>query len=106
MAVMAPSDVRRRHAAARYVVVQPAEHRDRRDRAGEPASVAFARDRNLLTDPLVRPSRVEVARCVLSEYVLQVCLSQDHDMIEAFASDASEKAFAHRIHQGSLNRGA
>jgi len=35
-----------------------------------------------------------------------VGLYQDHDVIEAFASDAPEKSFAHRIHQGSLNRGA
>ena len=88
------------------VAVQPAEEGDRRDRAGEPGSRALARDRNLLTDPLVRPSRVEVAQCVFSEDMLQVCFSKDHNMIEAFASNTPEKSFAHRIHQGSLNRGA
>ncbi len=88
------------------VAVQPAEEGDRRNRAGEPGSDALARDRNLLTDPLVRPSRVEVAQGVFGEDMLQMCLSKDHDMIEAFASDTPEKAFAHRIHQGSLNRRA
>jgi hypothetical protein len=86
--------------------VQPAEEGDRRDRASEPDWSAFARDRNLLTDPLVRPSRLEVAQGVFSEDMLQMCFSKDHNMIEAFASDTPEKSFAHRINQGSLNRGA
>lgn len=37
-------------------MVQPTEHGDRRDRGGEPGSDAIVRDRNLLTDPLVRPT--------------------------------------------------
>src|ERR1019366_967158 len=54
------------------VVMQPAEHGDRRDRAGEPGSDAFARERGPLADPLVGPSRVEVAPCVFSDDLLQV----------------------------------
>jgi hypothetical protein len=86
--------------------VQPAEDGDRRDRAGEPGSDAFPRDRNLLTDPLVRASRVEVAQGEFSEDLPQMCLSKDHNMIETFASDTPKKSFAHRIRQGSLNGGA
>ena len=84
--------------------MQPAEDGDRSDRAGEPGSDAFNRDRDLLTDPLVRPSHVEVAQGVFSEDMLQMCLSKDHDPIEAFASDTPKKSFAHRIHQGRLTR--
>ena len=33
-----------------------------------------------------------------------MCLSMGHDLIVAFSSDAPGKWFAHRNHQGSLNR--
>ena len=51
------------------VMVQPAEHGKPHDRAIEPGSGAFTRDGNLLTDPLMRPSRVEVVDRILREDV-------------------------------------
>ena len=86
--------------------MQPAEHGDRRDRAGEPGSDPFARERKPLVDPLVGPSRGEVAQCAFSDNLLQVRLGQDDQVIEAFAPDAPQKAFAHRIHQRRLHRRA
>jgi hypothetical protein len=57
-------------------MVQPAEHGKPHDRAIEPGSGAFIRDWNLLADPLMRPSHVEVVDRVLREDVPQVSLSQ------------------------------
>jgi hypothetical protein len=54
------------------VVVQPAEHRDLSDRTGEPGGGRFTGYRRPLGDPLVRPSRVEVAQGVFSEDVPQM----------------------------------
>jgi hypothetical protein len=74
------------------VVMQPAEHGDRRDRAGEPGSDPFARERDPLVDPLVGPSRVEVAQCVFSDDLLQVRLGQDDQVIEAFRAGRSPES--------------
>jgi hypothetical protein len=82
-----------RHA---IVVVQPAEHGNRRDRCGEAGSDVFARDRNPLTDPLVRPSRVEVAQGVFGEDMLQMCLSKDHDVIETFERPSRDAVWLSR----------
>jgi hypothetical protein len=87
-------------------MVQPAEHGKPDDGAIGPGSGAFTRDRNLLANPLMRPSQVEVVDRILREDVPQVSLSQDDHVIEAFAPDALQKSLAHRIHQGSLNRRA
>jgi hypothetical protein len=51
------------------VVVKSAEHGDRDDRAAERARRAFTGKRNLLADPLMRPSLVEVAQGVFNEGV-------------------------------------
>jgi hypothetical protein len=94
----APPSSRRRAV----VVVEPAEQGERRDdRAGEPGSDAFARNRNPLGNPLVGPSGVEVDQCVLDEDVAQVRFGQ-----EALASDAAEKPLADGVHQRRLHRRA
>lgn len=59
--------------------MQGAEDGNRGDRVGEPSWDTFTRDRNPLVDPLVGPSRVEVAECVLGEDALQVRLRIDID---------------------------
>ncbi len=82
--------------------MQPAEHGERRDRFGETRD-AFTRDRKPLADPLVGPSRVEVAQCVFSKNVPEVRLGQDDQVIEAFAADAPQKSFAHGVHQRRLD---
>jgi hypothetical protein len=69
-------------------VVEPAEHGKRLDWASERSRVAFTRNRNSLADPLVGPSRVEVAQRVFGEDVLQVPLGEDDQVIEALASHA------------------
>jgi len=73
-------------------MVQPAEHGKPHDRAIEPGSGAFIRDWNLLADPLMRPSHVEVVDRVLREDVPQVSLSQNDDEIEAFAASSKPSA--------------
>jgi hypothetical protein len=57
-------------------VVQPAEHRDHGDRRRDPNWFAFHPYRKLLADPLVRPSRVEVARRIFGKDAPKVRLGQ------------------------------
>ena len=52
--------------------MQPAEHGDRRDRAGYLGLAAVSGEPKLLADPLVGPSRVEVAQCVFGQDLLQL----------------------------------
>jgi hypothetical protein len=52
---------------------------------------AVSGERKPLADPLVGPSRVEVAQCVFSDDLLQVRLGQDDQVIEAFAPEAPQK---------------
>jgi len=87
------------------VMMKAAEHGDGLDRASKVGSGAFRADRNLLADALVRPSRVEVAQGILGEDIPQVPLRQDDHVVEALAADATQEAFAHRIHQGRPDRG-
>ena len=63
-----PPSLRRRAV----VVMQPAEHGDRRDRAGDLGLGAASGERKPLADPLVRPNRVEVAQCVFGQDLLQL----------------------------------
>ena len=83
--------------------MKPTEHGQRGDRPDGAASEAFTRDRNPLTDPLVGPSHVEVAQRVVGKDALQVRLGEDDQVIEALTADASQKPFAHRVHQRRLN---
>ncbi len=87
------------------VMMKAAEHGDGLDRASKLGSGAFRADRSLLADALVRPSRVEVAQGILGEEIPQVPLRQDDHVVEALAADATQEAFAHRIHQGRPDRG-
>src|SRR5580658_1062198 len=92
-----------RHA---IVMMKPAEHGDRGDRAGELRTDAFIGDGNPLADPLVGSRRVEVPQCVFNEDLLKVWLGQDDQVVEALAPDAPQKPFAHRVHERRLHRGA
>jgi hypothetical protein len=88
------------------IVVQRAEDRDRDDRGAEPFGRALTAYGNPLADPLVRSSRVEVVHRVFSKDMPEVRLRQDHDVIDAFAPDAPQKSFAHRVDEGRLDGGA
>src|SRR5690606_25400182 len=55
-------------------------------------------NRDLLSEPLMRPGPVEV-RNVLGQDGAEVALAEDDDVIQAFPSDAPEKALAGRVHQ-------
>jgi hypothetical protein len=85
------------------VMMKPTEHGQRRDRPDEAGSDAFTGDRNSLADPLVGPSGVEVAQRVVGKDVAQVRLGEDDQVIEALAADASQKPFAHGVHQRRPN---
>ena len=56
-----------------------------------------------LSDPLMRPSDVEIVEAVLLQHVLEVPLAEDDDVIEALAPDAAEKSLANGIHERSMN---
>jgi hypothetical protein len=60
--------------------------------------------RNALLDALVRPHRVEVIQSVFLQNALQVSFVQNDDVIQTLASNATEKAFANRIHQWRAHR--
>src|SRR4051812_17210729 len=51
------------------------------------------RDRNALTDPLVRSSAVEVAE-VLRQHAPEVPLAEDQRVVRALPADAAEEALA------------
>jgi len=46
--------------------------RDRSDRAADAGVAAISGERNPLADPLVGPSRVEVAQCVFGQHLMQL----------------------------------
>src|SRR5260370_27958054 len=54
------------------------------------------RFRNLLMEPLMRSSMVEVCH-ILIEHALELPLVKDQDMIKAFLSHTPQEAFADRI---------
>jgi hypothetical protein len=62
-------------------MVKSSEYGHGRDRAGERDSVTLGGNRSPLPDPLVRPSRVEVAQCVFSEDVPEILLGLSSDRI-------------------------
>lgn len=80
------------------VMMKAAEHGDGTDGTGEPGLRPFGEGRNPLADPLVGPSAVEVAQCVLPEDMAQMPLRQDDHVIEALAADAPQKSLADRVH--------
>ncbi len=80
------------------IVVQSAEQWNRGD-ARPHISNAFTWNRNPLTNSLVRSHPVEIVKCIFSKYVPEMRLPEDNQMIEAFAPDAPDEPFAHRIHQ-------
>ncbi len=73
-----PGSLRRPRSSSRraVIVVEPAEHGERRNWAGDPGPDAFTRNRNALADPLMGPSRVEVAQRVFGQDVVQVPLGE------------------------------
>ena len=87
-------------------MVQSSEHGGGGDRTGERGSDVLGGNRNALPDPLVRPSRIEVAPCVFAKDVPKMRLGQDDDVIEALAPDAPEKSLAHGVHERRPPRGA
>ncbi len=72
-------------------MVEPAESGKRPDLAAEPDRDAFTRNRNALADPLVGPSRVEVAQRVFGKDVVEVPLGEDDQVIKALAAHAPEE---------------
>ena len=64
---------------------------------------AFPRFGNTLLDALVRPCPIEV-RCVLAEHPPQVGFAHDHNMVEAFPTNAPHQSFADGIGTRCLDR--
>jgi hypothetical protein len=52
------------------------------------------RNRDSLTDPLVRTERVEIAKAVLVEHLQKVASSEDDDVVETVSPYTAEEAFA------------
>jgi len=63
------------------------------------------RSRDLLTDPLMRPTRIK-KRAVLNKHAIEILLTKDANVIQTFASDATKESFTNRIHQGRLRQPA
>ena len=61
--------------------------------------------RSVLLQLLMRAQFHEVAN-VLAEYTSQVILAEEEDVVEAFALDGSEAAFADGVHERVLHGGA
>ena len=59
---------------------------------------------NALGDALMRPGRVVVG-LVLDQDGAQMHLTEDQQAVEELAAQGTEKAFAGRVHPGSLDRG-
>jgi hypothetical protein len=75
------------------IMVQTAEHGDVHD-----LSIAARRVRRAewdkLTDPLMRPSAVEIRETVFAQDALQVALTEHNDVVQALAANAAQKSFA------------
>jgi hypothetical protein len=61
-------------------------------------------NRDLLTNSLVRATRIEIVQPVLFKDVLHVRSSENDDVIQTFASGTAKESFADRVHQWRLNR--
>ena len=68
---------------------------------GSNRSEAF---RNLLRNPLMGSCPIEVGDIGI-EHALELLLIQDQQVVQAFLSDAPQKAFANGIGSGSVTRG-
>ncbi len=79
-------------------MVEPSEHRDSRDRAGERGPYGLEGKGSPLVDPLVRPRHVEVPH-VFDEDVPKMVLGQHDSVIDSLAADASQEPLAHCVHE-------
>ncbi len=68
-------------------MVKPTEYRHRDDLATFAVELMRTRNRDLLTNSLVRSAGIETAQSELFENVLQVTSSENDDVVQAFASD-------------------
>ena len=86
------------------IMVKPTEDGYRDNLA---ASIVFStqtRNRDLLTNSLVRATAIEIDQSVLFKDVLHVTSSENDDVIQTLASGTAKESFTNRIHQGRPNR--
>ena len=57
-----------------------------------------------MTNPLMRPRAVEI-RDILCDDTMEMPLTQDENMIQAFASHTADEPLADRISLGDFHRG-
>jgi hypothetical protein len=74
--------------------MEAAENRESDDRCAASERTALGLNRYLLRYSVVRSGRVEIAERVLFEDALQVCLSEDDDVVETFTPDATDESLA------------
>jgi hypothetical protein len=84
-------------------MVKTSKHWCRADLGALTVDLSWTRNRDLLTDPLVRAASIEI-RAVLSKHTGQMSYAKDDDVIQAFAPGTANESFANRILQGRLNR--
>jgi hypothetical protein len=74
-------------------MVQTAEHGDVHD-----LSAAARRGRRAkwdeLTNPLMRPSAIEIRETVFAHDALEVALTEHDDVVQAFAANTAQKSLA------------
>ena len=84
-------------------MVKTSKHWCRADLGALTVDLSWTRNRDLLTDPLVRAASIEI-RAVLSKHTGQMSYAKDDDVIQAFAPGTANESFTNRILQGRLNR--
>jgi hypothetical protein len=86
------------------VVVETAEDGNGHDVAAAPRGGRRA-ERDEMTEPLMRPSAIEIREAVFSRDALQVTLAEHDDVVQALAANAAQKSLAEGIHERRLRGG-
>ena len=82
------------------MVVQPTKDRKGADGRILGVLLPLGRNRDPLTDPLVRALPVEIAKRIGAEDMLEMAASENDDVVETLSPGTPEKPLAPGIHEG------
>ena len=91
----------RRSASSRgylIVVVKPTKNGHRDDLGAFTVDLTSTWNRDLLNNPLVRATRIEIVQSVLFKDVLHVPSSENDDVVQTFASGTANESFTNGLH--------
>ena len=79
-------------------MVKPTKHWNRDDLGAFTVDLTGTWNRDLLNNPLVRATRIEIVQSVLFKDVLHVPSSENDDVVQTFASGTANESFTNGIH--------